>query len=200
MQAETTWALFPTIIKEYVLGREFEQEEVDSLQELCEEHQMVQNTGNFYTRNTFVLEDERLSKIKQFVLDGVNDYIQTTYRPKYELTPHITQSWLNYTQIGGYHHKHDHPNSFLSGVFYFANSEIQFYQRDFRHIAIESETYDIDNSSSWKVKPTRGSLIVFPSDLQHSVEPTAVERYSLSFNSYLTGEVAHYPQLIHLKL
>jgi hypothetical protein len=34
------------------------------------------------------------------------------------VTPYITQSWLNYTETNQYHHKHEHPNSLVSGVFY----------------------------------------------------------------------------------
>ena len=30
----------------------------------------------------------------------------------------ITQSWINFTKKGEYHHPHAHPNSLISGVFY----------------------------------------------------------------------------------
>ncbi len=40
------------------------------------------------------------------------------YNNPNNITPYITQSWLNYTETNQYHHKHQHPNSLVSGVFY----------------------------------------------------------------------------------
>jgi hypothetical protein len=35
-----------------------------------------------------------------------------------EIDPFVTQSWLNWTKPGQWHHKHSHPNSLYSGVLY----------------------------------------------------------------------------------
>ena len=47
----------------------------------------------------------------------VKDYFNKIISPANNITPYITQSWLNYTETNQYHHKHQHPNSLVSGVF-----------------------------------------------------------------------------------
>jgi hypothetical protein len=44
---------------------------------------------------------------------------RTIICPKNNIELYITQSWLNYTEENQYHHRHEHPNSVVSGVLYF---------------------------------------------------------------------------------
>jgi hypothetical protein len=52
----------------------------------------------------------------------------------------LTQSWLNYTKPGQFHHKHAHPNSFISGVLYMKaarqRDKIYFYKDGYKQISL----------------------------------------------------------------
>ena len=76
------------------------------------------NKGNTTSVDTNILNNKKMEKLKKFIEKSVQEYFQNIYVPKNKVEPYITQSWCNYTKEGQYHHKHEHPNSFVSGVFY----------------------------------------------------------------------------------
>ena len=62
----------------------------------------------------------------------MQDYFNKVLCAK-NVKPYITQSWLNYTRANQFHHRHEHPNSFVSGVLYInadkATDRINFYNK-----------------------------------------------------------------------
>ena len=119
----------------------------------------------------------------------------------------ITQAWVNYTKNGQYHHKHAHPNSIISGVFYiqaakdvdriyFFNSEI------YKQIKIIPKEVHVYNSESWWLPAPNGTLLLFPSSLTHMVSRTTGEdtRISLSFNTFYKGKLGSDEMLTSLTI
>ena len=109
---------------------------------------------------------------------------------------YITQSWLNLTEPGGSHHKHAHPNSIISGVFYVATVEedrIYFYDSNEimkNRIEFKIREFHHYNSSIWFFNINDFDLILFPSWLQHAVKPNkkaTTDRISISFNVFAKG-------------
>ena len=110
---------------------------------------------------------------------------------------YVTQSWTNRTQPGEYHHTHSHQNSILSGVFYFDGNDtdvIEFWNS--KHWlgdrwAFERIKNNHFNSDVWQYPAKVGTLLLFPSHLEHSVPELEAEkdRYSLSFNTFFKGEL-----------
>ena len=118
----------------------------------------------------------------------------------------ITQSWLNKAKKGESHHEHGHPNSMVSGVWYPQIHEqlppIQFRSRHQRDVSLQTEKYNTFNSATFMLPMKRGELILFPSNLQHSVpvNRSDEERISLSFNSWPKGNMGDIKSLTYLPL
>jgi uncharacterized protein (TIGR02466 family) len=74
--------------------------------------------GNTTSIDNTILKSKELTQLRDFIETKVSEYFTTVYSPKHKVNLKITQSWTNYTDKGQYHHKHEHPNSFVSGVFY----------------------------------------------------------------------------------
>jgi uncharacterized protein (TIGR02466 family) len=105
----------------------------------------------------------------------------------------MTQSWLNFTKPGEFHHKHAHPNSLISGVYYFnadkENDKIYFYDDEYQRIKIQPKDWNYHNSKSWWYPVGTGDLVIFPSELTHMVDVTTSKetRISLAFNVFAKG-------------
>jgi uncharacterized protein (TIGR02466 family) len=154
----------------------------------------AKNKGNFFTKNIFVLDLPELADLKEFILSSLNKYFEEIIVPKYEVRPIITQSWANFNFNGSYHHRHNHPNSYLSGVYYVDTNEsdnIVFHRPAPSSITIKPKKYNLYNSQAVWVPAMKNHLIIFPSWLDHEVETISDNhsRISLSFNSFLSGKL-----------
>jgi uncharacterized protein (TIGR02466 family) len=134
-----------------------------------------------------------LPEIKTFIELGIKSYVDNILIPKHPLNFYITQSWLNYTSKGQFHHKHNHPNSILSGVFYFSadasRDKIILYNEKYKQITIPTKQFNLYNSETWWFAVKTGSLVIFPSHLTHMVEQIVSDdtRVSLAFNVFANG-------------
>ena len=111
--------LFPSTIGEFKLGREFTQDELNFINNL----KLRPNELNRSSVNSYVLEEEILADLKKFCYESVNEYFNEIYKPIEDVKLNITQSWTNHSKHNQGHHKHHHPNSVISGVFYIAAQE-----------------------------------------------------------------------------
>jgi uncharacterized protein (TIGR02466 family) len=163
------------------------------------------NMGNTTSIDNFVLRQSGLTNLRSWIEDCVADYFKATANPKHDVSLRITQSWVNYSEQGQYHHKHAHPNSLVSGVFYINtndNDRIYFYRSGFQQIKFPTDDWNQWNSESWWFEATEGRLILFPSSLEHMVPTVEGEktRVSLSFNTFPVGTVGEEMDLTGLKL
>ena len=102
----------------------------------------------------------------------------------------ITGLWANWNAPGAAHQMHNHPNNFLSGVYYVQTSKgaetINFHdprlQRDVIKPAVTELT--AENTDQVVVTVKDGTLLLFPSWLTHSVDSNSSDqtRVSVSFN------------------
>jgi uncharacterized protein (TIGR02466 family) len=191
--------LFPVAVGKFNLGRPFTTEEFF----FVDNQPMHNNMGNTTSENHYVLKDEALTNLNGFLQSSVDEYLKTIYAPKHEVKLRITQSWLNYTKEGQYHHKHAHPNSFISGVLYLkadaSKDKIYFYKDGYQQIKLPTEQFNLFNSDSWWIPVAAGELVLFPSSLTHMVETVqGDERISLSFNTFPVGYVGEEKDLTAL--
>jgi len=162
--------------------------------------------GNTTSVNNTLLRHKQMTKLRDFIETSLADYFTTVYNPKHKVNLKITQSWSNYTEPGQWHHKHEHPNSFVSGVFYpQANREtdkIYFYRSGFQQIKFPPENWNVYNSESWWFEVGTGDLILFPSSLTHMVETVKGDqtRISLSFNTFPVGNIGEEVSLTGLQI
>jgi uncharacterized protein (TIGR02466 family) len=104
-------------------------------------------------------------------------------------------SWAVKHQFGDKSHEHSHNNSLFSGVYYLSvpkdsGESIIFHRADkYAGVKPQFEEYNIFNSDTWKINVTEKKLLIFPSNLKHSVpiSKTHKPRYAISFNYFLSG-------------
>ena len=150
------------------------------------------NAGNQISTSKQVLESPQLKKIKKFINTSVQEYFQKICCPNKNLKIYTHLSWTNITTKGQFHHKHAHPNSYLSGVFYFQSTEndkIHFFKNAYQQLEISPAEFNIYNSESWWYPADTGRLLIFPNSLYHEVYILEHDtpRISLSFNTWLQG-------------
>jgi len=122
-------------------------------------------------------------KLVEMAARGVARFLQIDQHP---MT--ITGCWANINPPGAYHPTHNHPNNYLSGVYYVAvpesGSRIIF--QDPRPLMIMPKprqfTRQTANAADAESRP--GRLLIFPAWLRHSVPANdgQTERISISFN------------------
>jgi uncharacterized protein (TIGR02466 family) len=102
----------------------------------------------------------------------------------------ITGCWASVLAEGAAHRSHHHPNNFLSAVYYLrvapGADTINFHDPRPQTGVIRPPVTALsaENTDQVVVRVRSGTLLVFPSFLEHSVDPTAggIERVSVSFN------------------
>jgi uncharacterized protein (TIGR02466 family) len=194
--------LFPTPVGQFKLDREFTASEEAFL--LWQE--TVKNSGNTNSANRYVLKDPALEDVNKFLQRCVDEYFHKIHSPRHEVKLRITQSWINYTKSGEFHHKHAHPNSFVSGVLYIKASKdtdrIYFYKDAYEPLKLTPLEWNIYNSNSWWLEASAGTLYLFPSSLTHMVMTKEGEgsRISLAFNTFPVGYLGEESDLTALYL
>lgn len=194
--------LFPTAVGVF----EFEEKLTEEQLLFLTNQEKYQNEGNKTSKNTNILNEEIISNVKTFVEESFHKYFYDVINPISESKLRITQSWLNYSDHNEYHHRHAHPNSFLSGVFYVNAADedkIYFYNNEtYKQLKFEQKEFNMWNSESWWLPVITNQLIVFPSSLTHSVPRVEHNqtRISLAINSFPLGILGSESTLTELKL
>jgi uncharacterized protein (TIGR02466 family) len=107
----------------------------------------------------------------------------------------INNLWLNINSKLSFNRPHVHPESTVSGVYYVEvpkNSGNIVFNHPSKtqqyHILTDAVKVSNDiNSSTWHITPDAGLLLLFPSWMEHYVEPNGSEdnRISIAFNAHI---------------
>ena len=159
---------------------------------------------NFKSDDTYLLKHKELFKIKDFIYESLIKYTQNILQTKQRLV--VTQAWTNRNPPNSKHHDHVHPNSIISGVFYFKQSKtlppIQFSKSIQDSFKLNPEKYNQLNSETFLLPMVDGELVLFPSSLRHAVPINKGNdtRYSMSFNTFCIDELGSKDSLTHLNI
>lgn len=168
-------------------------EKVDRILTQVEEMEYAKNDINvisvnpFYDGEMFTWFNECLTMIRdQYYSETVN------------LT--IVDSWANKTKLNQQHHFHHHPNSIVSGILYLTDCEssktVFTYPNPWfkQCLFLRFAKLNVDRNLKLTIKPEKGKLILFPSTVFHETEVLKENmiRYSISFNTFVTG---HFPEV-----
>jgi uncharacterized protein (TIGR02466 family) len=154
----------------------------------------ILNTGNLRSESGYIFEYPLFTELKKTIDEHIKEYVNIVY-PNSNIDVYITQSWANYTKPNEYHHKHSHPNSFISGVFYVnaikGEDMIKFYKDTPPIYQINHNQPNNYNSVDVAIFVETGDLVLFPSNFQHNVPPTISKetRISISFNTFIKGNL-----------
>jgi uncharacterized protein (TIGR02466 family) len=196
--------IFPTPIYISKLDRELTPLELKFVDK--NKKDFYKNDGNITSNNNYILNEKPFANIKKELDLKVKDYFEKVISPTDAIAPYITQSWLNYTETNQFHHKHAHPNSLVSGVFYINCHEeldkIKFFDDRYKTIKPEIKDWNMWNSESWWFTVKTGDIIMFPSSLTHMVENKegTNTRISLAFNVFIKGTIGNNKNLTELIL
>jgi len=188
--------LFPIPLFETLLNKELICDEIKLILSKIKNKNLLHsngNSGNFITNDSFVLDEWNLVNLKENITYALDYFAKEVLNYEYDLI-YITQSWINVNPSKSFHHPHKHTNSILSGVFYIQTSEncgeIYFHRPE---KSIEpSVKFEENNYYTWDAKyfsPVDNQLLIFPSDLFHSVSSNLTKntnRISLSFNTFIS--------------
>ena len=166
--------------------------------------------GNWHDEDPFnktqpyLYKDPKYKKLSDEILNFVGYVCEDVF--SYEnANPEISLMWGTATPKGGSVHRHYHPNSILSGVYYPQNieyTEIRFYSPHRPTILPKIRYKNVYSSVSMEYKPQQGDVVLFPSDLDHDVPINTSDevRYSVAFNIFFRGEMGHEETLSNVTL
>lgn len=152
--------------------------------------EIISNLGGFQS-SALDLNTPVINKLNSLIFNNVN-YVSKKYFKLNKLLS-ISKIWFNINRYKDSNNKHIHPNSLFSGVFYSKipdnSGQIKFFNSENALIffsGVDMVEYNEYNSSSYLLKPEVSFLHIFPSFLNHCVEPNLSqneERISFSFNA-----------------
>jgi len=201
MKKDELLMVFPTPVQIYKYENSIEKElkHIEGI----EWKQQVAN-ANFKTKDSYLTKHEQLKDLTSFFKECIDDYCNTIINSEQRLV--ITQLWGNRNPKGSKHHEHVHPNSIISGVFYLRQDPklppIQFSKSNQDSMKLDPRKYNSYNAETFLLPCTSGELILFPSNLRHSVPVNMgeEERISLSFNTFSIDALGSEENLTHLDI
>jgi uncharacterized protein (TIGR02466 family) len=163
------------------------------------------NFGSSYGKkstDTYVLDNLECDELKKEILKHTLVYAQDVLNWKLDSLK-LLQSWISLKSLHDEHHSHYHPNSAISGIYYFDDHDsdqgslifqrnpvicqlITQFSPDFNNTVTDDTVYPW---SQFIIHPRKNMLIIFPSWVHHSVQTnhSSNERKSLAFNVIPTG-------------
>lgn len=155
----------------------------------------ARNYNNWISETQNVLAEPEFKNLAEAVYDGLCEYFYGVMQAKDTVEIYFTESWFNKTEKGQMHHRHWHPNSIISGIVYLeadgTSGGTKFITSQYDTIEYSIHNANIYNSRSWTVDPEVGTMVLFPSNVEHMVAEYLGEtpRVTLSFNSFVRGNV-----------
>lgn len=195
-------SLFPTPIGFFNFDNFLTQDQINFI----DSQDSVNNESNTFSANRNILNESALHNLSILIQKCANEYFIKTYCPKDNVNIKLTQSWINWTKKGQYHHRHAHQNSLISGCYYVKADKnvdrIYFYKDKYNLLNLNPIEWNIYNSNSWWFSVGAGDLIFFPSHLVHDVKKVEYDdtRISIAFNFFPVGEIGNSDNLDYLQL
>ena len=189
-------SVFPTFIWNFQLKRaRFEPLNAGILNVLAKERRALAplERGESWQFSNVLHEEKASRGLVLTIEEGVRhafEFLKVGYR---NFT--VTGCWANVNAPGTSHGMHSHPNNFLSGVYYVQTQvgadTINFHDPRMQTGIIRPPVTDLTahNTDQVVVRVKSGTLLMFPSYMQHSVSrnESNLERISISFNIMFTS-------------
>ncbi|HBF48161.1 MAG TPA: hypothetical protein DDW91_17615 [Shewanella frigidimarina] len=163
------------------------------------------------SKDSYILNQPECNTLREFILENITEY-GTQLGYDYE-SYKLSQSWVSYKHPGQHHTMHSHPNSLISGVFYFGEGSqdtpaIKFHNMISGVNSPYIQAKEIKDKRNFKygqkefsIEFTPGLLLLFPSYLHHSVpvNKSKLTRCSIAFNVVPTIGLGDESNLTELK-
>jgi len=197
-------ALFAEPIFRADIGHAISAEQVEFIKNI----KMVTNQVNLISENLYLFNEPEMKSIADAVQEVLDVYAREVMGIPQTL--YVTQSWslMNEPEVGM--HGHSHSNSLISGSLYFTDLPMPVSKMVFdRHksyqqleLIPDDDKKNIYNAPLNVITPRKNEVLLFPSGLQHFVEPnqSQLPRYSIAFNTFLKGKLGDYRDVSELTL
>jgi uncharacterized protein (TIGR02466 family) len=197
--------LFPTPVFSKNINRKFTKKEMQLVN--LAKKETNKNDGNITSKNNYILNKPEFKEVNKFINDCLDEYLKKVISPINDLKLYVTQSWLNWTNEGEFHHVHSHANSVVSGVLYIdsdnENDRIKFINPStYQQLKPAVKDFNIFNSDTWWLAVETGQIVMFPSSFVHQVDckKGTNTRISLAFNTFYKGKLGINSNLTELIL
>jgi len=162
------------------------------------EYERTHINNSDISKDRYILNN--ISDLKSDIESHCELFVRKYLKVKDNAKFYLQNSWCNIHGPNEFSQIHHHASSLLSGVYYpiFPNNSGNLclhkgshYVNLFHHsILFEYDELNNINSESYIVKIKEGTIVIFPSHLEHSVEKNISndKRYSIAFNFYVRGK------------
>jgi len=150
------------------------------------------------SKDRYILNN--MPELKAEIEKHCEHYVRKYLTVKPNTQFYLLNSWSNIHNPGEYSQIHCHVNSILSGVYYPIfpkNSGNLCFHKAYnmkniidQNILLEYEELNNITAQKYILNVEEGSIVMFPSHLDHSVERNSSneKRYSIAFNFYVRGK------------
>ena len=196
--------LFATPFFRASLSHAISPEQIEYIKNL----KMILNRNNMISENLYIFEEPELKSIKDAVQDALDTYATEVMGLSQRI--YVTQSWGLVNPPGVGMHSHAHSNSLVSGSLYFAplpepparvifDKNVMYQRLELNPVPAKQNIY---NTPVNLVTPKQGEILLFPSEINHLVEPnqSQEDRWAIAFNCFIEGVLGSYRDVSELKL
>lgn len=194
MKTEGVYQLFPSLVWKFKvdspLGLEsFNRDVEKKILKLKYDPKVVQSPQDKWYSPRDLHKREGFEEIKNKIIEA-SEAVLKSGKIEAKNGIKITGCWANISSPGADHHKHSHPNNYLSGVYYVKSepggNSIKFHdpRPQVGLIRPPFSGSSLMTSESVNLMVEEGDLVIFPHWLMHSVEKNKsdTERISIAFN------------------
>ena len=148
------------------------------------------------TKNTRILDLPFMRELKATIAGTIENLIHNLDKDSKNAGFKFLESWANQYNRGEAAQVHVHPNSQFSGVVFFDDDDkLMFHRPDPWHdpmlpinMIVKDDNEYYRTHTHHQITANAGTIIVFPSMLEHSTMRSDGDRVTVSFNSFLTGD------------
>ena len=152
--------------------------------------------GFYLSETTSLLDNKALAPLKKFIIKKATEYTRNVLEIKDQI--YLTQSWSTLNITNAFHIPHDHPNTFISLVYYAQCKEgsLRFHLsttsiRECFNFQYTINKFNIYNSQNWTLPMKTGDIVLFPGHIRHSSLPneSLESRIIIGANFFIKGKL-----------
>ena len=150
--------------------------------------------GHYLSETAFLLENKTLAPLKKFIIEKAEEYTRNVLEIKDQI--YLTQSWSTIHTTNVFHPPHDHPNTFISLVYYAQCKDGHLYfdlnttsLRECFNFHYTINKFNIYNSQTWTLPVKKGDMVLFPGHIRHGSFPNKSRelRIVIGANFFIKG-------------
>ena len=178
----------------FIISQKFSASKAWSLKKQIQELEFIASPRQ--TKNTRILDLPFMRELKATIAGTIENLIHNLDKDSKNAGFKFLDSWANQYTRGEAAQVHVHPNSQFSGVVFFDDDDkLMFHRPDPWHdpmlpinMIVKDDNEYYRTHTHHQITANAGTIIVFPSMLEHSTMRSDGDRVTVSFNTFLTGD------------